>query len=92
MQPGATQADVDKLKDEIDVVKKSVPDELKSDVDVWATAYADYAKVLSEVMGNGGYTNPANLEKLQQANDIFESSGFKEANDHINEYFTKACK
>lgn len=92
MQPGASQADVDKLNDEIATVKKSVPDELKDDVEVWATAYGEYVKVLSEVMDNGGYANPANLDKLQKANDIFEKSGFKDANDHINAYFTKACK
>lgn len=92
MQPGTTQADIDKLNDEIATVKKSVPDELKGDVEVWATAYAAYGKVLSEVMANGGYANPANLDKLQKANDIFENSGFKDANEHINAYFSKACK
>ena len=92
MQPGTTQEDVDKLNAQIDEVKKGLPPELKADLDVWADAYAEYAKTLGEIMNNGGYANPDNLDKLTKASEIFDQSGFKDANDRISAYFDKSCK
>ena len=92
MQPGTTQEDVDKLNAQIEEVKKGLPEELKADIEIWAAAYSDYAKTLGEIMNNGGYTNPDNLDKLTKASEVFDESGFKEANDRISAYFEKSCK
>ena len=92
MSPTATKADVQKLQDQIAEVRKSVPSELKGDFDVWSKAWSAYGKILGEVMDNGGLTNPANVDRLQKLNDVFDDPAWKKANDNINAYFAKACK
>ncbi len=90
--PTATQDDIDKAKAAVDEARKSVPDEIKSDFDVWAQTYTDYITKLQELEKNGGVATPDNLAKFEELSKTIDTPEFKKANDNITAYFDKTCK
>lgn len=87
---GVSDEELEKLADQFEKAKAQVPDEIADAFETWSVAWAEYMEALSE-LSDGGMTNPANLEKLEKANEIIEAPEVKAATDEIDAYLDKEC-
>ena len=91
------QVDEEQLQqsaDELRQMAEAAPDELKDDLDTIAGALAQFYQALADIGidPTGGQTpTPAQLEQLAQLSDQFDQSGFQEAIDTIDAWFTDNC-
>jgi hypothetical protein len=87
---GTSDADLEKLSEEFEKAKADVPDEIADAFDVWSDAWSQYMTAL-DGMSEGGMTDPANLEKLEQATEILDAPEVEAASKEIEAYIEKEC-
>ena len=90
LAPGQS-VDAAELQNELNNVKGSVPENLQKDMQTWADAYGQFINNIKDLnlSDPSAYTNPATLQKLQDATKPLDSSEFKTAQSNIEAYFNK---
>ena len=70
----------------------NAPDEIKDDLQVLASAYAEYIKTLSELgLEQGEVPDAGQIAALTQASEGFSSSEFQAASDNWNAWLSANC-
>lgn len=87
---GSTAEELEKLADDFEQAKDDVPAEIADAFETWSSAWTQYVEVLGG-MSEGGMTNPANLEKLQEASEVLESPEVEAAGKEIEAFLREQC-
>ncbi len=89
--PDADTSELDDLVGDLDEARDNVPDNIRDAFDKWSEAWTTYMTAMNEITSNGGFANPANLDKIQAASEVLESSEFEAASDELSQYFDREC-
>jgi outer membrane murein-binding lipoprotein Lpp len=82
MLGGASKAEVDKMKKDLEDLKGKIPPELESDMEVVGEAYGAYLEALA---------NNSSSDDVDKAFEKLENSDVKKAQENIDAYFKKNC-
>lgn len=90
LAPGQA-VDAAELQSEVDQLKGSVPADLQKDMQTWSDAFNQYINNLKDLnlSDPSSFTNPATLQKLQDASKPLETSEYKTAQANLEAYFNK---
>ncbi|MFN8041350.1 MAG: hypothetical protein U0Q07_19190 [Acidimicrobiales bacterium] len=90
LAPGQS-VDAAELQAEVDQLKGSVPADLQKDMQTWSDAFTQYINNIKDLnlSDPSSFTNPATMQKIQDASKPIESSDFKTAENNIQAYFNK---
>jgi hypothetical protein len=91
LDPSTTSADLAELESTLDEARAKIPSALEAPFDTWSAAWIEFAEIMQDVNTDGGMTNPANLDKLEQATKGIETPEVTAASQEIEEYVTQEC-
>jgi len=89
---GTATPDLEDVSDLYDEVVANAPEEIRSDIQVLADAWAEYADVLADVQVDPGQTpDPEDVAKLQQALASIDQQEVAVASQRISAWTTENC-
>jgi len=91
VNPGASTEDFDKLEADIEAAKDDMPAEIAAAFDTWSAAWVKFAGDMEAVNASGGFSNPENIEKMEQANAPMEAPEVQAASDQLEQYVDDKC-
>lgn len=87
---GATQEQIDQLRQDTEELKAEVPAAIKADFQTYADGIEEYANALKGVSLTD-ILNPETQKKMEEAGKILDSPTMKTASDNIETYFSETC-
>jgi hypothetical protein len=90
LDPTADRGELEDLLDQMEEAKSEIPDEISDAFDTWSEAWAEFATTMDEI-GEGGFLDPANLEKMEAASEKLDSPEVAEANEKIDAFIQEEC-
>jgi len=91
----ADAADLEKAAEYFDSVAGKLPKEVRADFQVFAKAYADFAKAVVDAkidFNDPASMNPETLAKLQTLSEAFQDSEVQQASERVQAYVDANCK
>lgn len=91
----ADAADLEKVAEYFDTVADKLPKEIRADFQVFAQAYADFAKAMADAkidFSNPASMNPEALAQLEKLSKAFQDSKVQEASARVQAYADANCK
>lgn len=88
-------ADLEKVAEYFEEVADKLPKDIRADFQIFAQAYADFAKAMAEAnidFSNPASMNPEALAELEKLGKAFEDSKVQEASDRVQAYVDANCK
>lgn len=91
---GGADADLKEAAEYFERVADKLPKEIRADFQIFAEAYADFAKAMAEAnidFSNPASMNPEALAELEKLSKAFEDSEVQEASERIEAYIDANC-
>lgn len=89
--PGADTSELDDLVGDLDEARDKLPESIRGAFDTWSEAWTGYTAALQEITANGGFANPANLDKIQAASEVLDKPEVSAASEELSQYFENEC-
>lgn len=91
VNPDASSEDFDQLEADIEAAKDDMPSEIADAFDTWSAAWVEFAADMEEINANGGFSNPENISKIEEANAPMETPEVEAASDQLEQYVDEKC-